>query len=162
MIILAIDPGPTQSGWCLWSSDPLIWPVTDIWPNDRLIYRCQVNPIIEKHLVIEGISHYGTGMPVGQSVFDTCEWIGRFRDRWNAEETFHKIMRRDVKLHLCGSVKAKDSNVRQALIDRFGGKEKAIGKKANPGPLYGVKSHAWSALALAITWHEQNERTNDA
>ena len=30
-------------------------------------------------------------------------------------------------------------------------KDAAIGKKATPGPLYGVKSHAWAALAVAIT-----------
>ncbi len=33
----------------------------------------------------------------------------------------------------------------------FGGtKEAAIGKKASPGPLYGVSSHAWQALAVAV------------
>ena len=62
------------------------------------------------------------------------------------------IYRKDVKLHLCGSPRAKDSNIRQALIDRFGpGKEKAIGLKKTPGPLYGVKSHVWAALAVAVT-----------
>jgi hypothetical protein len=36
------------------------------------------------------------------------------------------------------------------MIDRFGpGKEKAIGRKATPGPLYGVKKDIWSALAIA-------------
>ena len=42
-------------------------------------------------------------------------------------------------------------------IDKFGGsKETAIGKKANPGPLYGVKKDIWAALAVAVTWAETN------
>jgi len=55
-----------------------------------------------------------------------------------------------VKLHLCGSARAKDTNIRQALIDRYGGSA-AIGKKAAPGPLYGVSKDVWSALAVAVT-----------
>ena len=61
------------------------------------------------------------------------------------------VYREDVKLHLCGSPRAKDANIRQALIDRWGGKAEAVGTVKKPGPLYGVKSHAWSALAVAVT-----------
>lgn len=35
------------------------------------------------------------------------------------------------------------------------GKEKAIGKKATPGPLYGVVGDEWAALAVAVTWWDQ-------
>jgi hypothetical protein len=62
------------------------------------------------------------------------------------------MVRRDVKMHICGQMKAKDSNIRAALIDRFGGKERAIGRKASPGPLFGITADRWAALALAITW----------
>jgi len=47
---------------------------------------------------------------------------------------------------LCGSVRAKDSNIRQALIDRVGPQ----GKKHSPGPTYGLAKHDWAALAIAI------------
>jgi len=57
-------------------------------------------------------------------------------------------------MHICGSARAKDQNIRQALIDRYGGKETAIGKKQNPGPLYGIKADEWQALGLAITFLE--------
>jgi hypothetical protein len=63
-----------------------------------------------------------------------------------------------VKLHLCKSTKANDASIRQALIDRYGpGKERAIGTKKAPGPLYGVKADVWAALALAVTWHDTRE-----
>ena len=48
-----------------------------------------------------------------------------------------------------------DPNVRQAIIDLFpptgGGKCAQIGTKGQPGPLYGVSSHAWPALGVALT-----------
>jgi hypothetical protein len=68
-------------------------------------------------------------------------------------------MRATVKAHLCRSAKAKDSNVRQALIDLFGGKENAIGTKKTPGPLYGISGDVWAALAVAVTWYDANMRT---
>jgi hypothetical protein len=106
-------------------------------------------------LAIEMIASYG--MPVGREVFETCVWIGRaaetYDDQWRSYDGGEQIreaefvFRRDVKLHLCGNARAKDSNVRQALIDLFG----APGTKANPGGTYLVKSHAWAALGVAAT-----------
>jgi hypothetical protein len=104
-------------------------------------------------LCIEMIASYG--MPVGREVFETCVWIGRFQQAWNAPDAVELVYRKDVKLHLCGTTKAKDPNVRQALLDLFpptgGGKTPQIGTKKQPGPLYGVSSHAWPALGVAIT-----------
>jgi hypothetical protein len=57
------------------------------------------------------------------------------------------VYRKDVKLLLCGSPRAKDANIRQALLDLLGPQ----GTKAKPGPTYGVKSHAWAALGVAVT-----------
>ena len=47
---------------------------------------------------------------------------------------------------------------RGALIDRYGGdggKRAAVGLKATPGPLYGVKKDVWSALALVVMYAEK-------
>ena len=44
-----------------------------------------------------------------------------------------------------------DSRVRGAMIERHGGdRATAQGNKRAPGPLYGVSSHAWQALGLAV------------
>ena len=93
----------------------------------------------------------GYGMIVGAEVFDTCFWSGRFVEAWSGK--FDLIPRRDVKLHLCGSSRAKDSNVRQAVIDRVGPQ----GTKKAPGPTYGIKADEWAALALALTWWDRHE-----
>jgi hypothetical protein len=104
-------------------------------------------------LAIEMVASYG--MAVGATVFETCVWSGRFIERWLVSDKRRpepvRVYRKEVKIHLCGSMRAKDANIRQALIDRYGGKESAIGKKANPGPLYGMSGDCWSALAVAIT-----------
>jgi hypothetical protein len=61
-----------------------------------------------------------------------------------------------VKLHLCNSPRAKDGNVRQALIDRVGPQ----GTKKGQGPTYGIKSHEWAALAVAVYgWDKTFGRT---
>lgn len=82
----------------------------------------------EVKFVIEMIASYG--MPVGKEVFDTCVWIGRFAERmlrFQVNEVYY-IYRKDEKMNICHSMKAKDSNIRQALIDRFG----EVGTKKNP------------------------------
>ena len=108
-------------------------------------------------LAVEMIASYG--MPVGKEVFETCLWIGRFVQAWHAPELVKLVYRKDVKMHICGTTKAKDGNVRQAIIDLYpasgGGATPQIGTKAQPGPLYGVSSHAWSAIGVALTIQAQ-------
>lgn len=149
MILLAIDPGTTESGWVLFDGAKVI--DSGVTSNHALcvrINRRQWDGGWEPEptsLAIEMIASYG--MPVGAEVFETCVWIGRFIEAWNGLEDHRLIYRRDVKLELCGSPRAKDANIRQALIDRIG----APGTKKEPGPTYGVKSHAWAALGVAVT-----------
>ena len=97
------------------------------------------------------------GMPVGATVFETCVWIGRFvqavTERSKVEPIF--VYRKDEKMALCHSMKAKDGNIRQALIDRFG----VVGTKKNPGWFYGVSKDVWSAIAVGVTFYDMNLTT---
>ena len=155
-MIYAIDPGTEESAWVLY--DPETHTVADhaIEPNPDLLERIRSHPTDEPAplLAIEMVQSFG--MPVGQEVFQTVLWTGRFVEAWGGD--WACIYRKDVKLHLCQSLRAKDKNIRQALLDRFprtgGGKTPQVGIKAEPGPLYGFKSHLWSALAVAITAQE--------
>lgn len=156
MKVLAIDPGTTESAFVLYDGRrPLDYGIAE---NDALLTRLWRAPHgcwMGAHLAVEMIASYG--MPVGAEVFETCVWIGRFIEAWksptNAPGHFSLVYRQKVKLHLCGLARAKDSNIRTALIDRFGpGKDKAVGTKKAPGPLYGIKSDVWQALALAVTF----------
>ena len=145
-MIFAVDPGNEISGYVLFDGHVR---ESGVLPNSDMIERLKQQSGVD-YLAIEMIASYG--MPVGREVFETCVWIGRFMQQFGSDFT-RLIYRRDVKLHLCSSARAKDANIRQALIDKFGGTT-AIGKKATPGPLYGVKSHAWAALAVAVTANE--------
>jgi len=104
--------------------------------------------------VIEMVASYG--MAVGQTVFETCVWIGRFMNEIeNYSCNVVRITRNQVKNAICHSSKANDSNIRQALIDMYGGDKKiAIGTKKKPGRLYGIVKDEWAALAVAIAWHK--------
>lgn len=138
--ILALDPGTTETGWCLFQGGRIVQSGTRGNEDMRLTLSTLTPNAL---LAVEMIASYG--MPVGREVFETCVWIGRFIE---AHGGAHRLVyRKDVKLHLCGTPRAKDANIRQALLDLLGPQ----GKKAAPGPTYGVKGHAWSALAVAVT-----------
>lgn len=158
MIILGIDPGPENSWWVTWDTKKQRILSKGIFPNARIspfpIWVGLEQNIVDV-IVIENIQCFG--MPVGAEVFETAKAIGRFLERAkNRNIPVVQIGRREIKLHFCNSTKAKDSNIRQVILDRFGGKEKAIGKKKSPGVLYGVKKDLWSALALCL-WYAVDE-----
>lgn len=146
MMILAIDPGNQLSAWLLYASESGFigeFGKDENWELLHSLHKCE-----KCHLVIEMMACYG--MPVGREVLDTCVWIGRFVERFDGP--FSLIYRKDVKMHLCGSMKAKDANIRQALLDRIGPQ----GTKKAPGPTYGISKDVWSALAIAVTWADLN------
>jgi hypothetical protein len=127
--------------------------------NEALDY---MQPRGDCHLAIEMVASYG--MPVGVDVFETVLWIGRFIQAWQPHE-YTKVFRKDVKIHLCNSMAAKDGNIRQALIDRYpatgGGKVPQVGIKSCKGELFGIKSHLWSALAVATFWIDKQKETGN-
>lgn len=157
--VLAIDPGPEQSAWVQLREGAVAR--FGLEPNARVRYVCEEAQTWGiDGVAIEMIASYG--MPAGSELFETCLWIGRFVEtlaRCNVDERdIHLMKRQEVKLHLCKSPRANDSTIRQALIDRYGpGKEKAIGCKATPGPLFGLKADLWAALAVAVTHWDQHK-----
>ena len=157
MYVLAIDPGDVESGWLLFDRNIETPKDFGIETNEKLLLRIKnFKAKSTTRLAVEMVASYG--MPVGKSVFDTCVWIGRFIEAWGCTN-YTQVYRLDVKMHLCQDSRAKDGNIRQAIIDRYpasgGGKIPQIGTKKQPGLLYGVKKDVWSALAVAITVSEQ-------
>jgi len=145
--ILSIDPGNEQSAYACYKNGEFL--EFAIVQNETMLHI--INQYDADRIIIERMECMG--MAVGRSVLDTCVWIGRYIQK--AGSPVYTIGRRDVKLHMCGSVRAKDSNVRQAVMDRYGStRQKAIGTKKNPGPLYGASKDIWSAMAIALTASE--------
>lgn len=151
--VLGIDPGNTHSAYALIDSDgrPIHF---DKLPNNQLLVALRDNALgaAAEHVAIEMVASYG--MAVGADVFETCVWIGRFAETI-ARRTGHEpqlIKRLPVKIHHCHDSKAKDTNVRQALVDRFapGQRNHGKGTKDAPGWFYGFHRDIWSAYAIAV------------
>jgi hypothetical protein len=142
-MLMSIDPGSTESAFTIIDMDtkePLFF--DKLFNEDMLMVLEQRKYDI---LVIEKIASYG--MKVGKSTFDTCIWTGRFIQKAaERQKPFEYIYRVEEKQCLCknipgGCMKAKDKDIRQALIDRFG-KEKTKG----------LANDMWSAYAVGITY----------
>ena len=152
-MILAIDPGTTESGWVTFRDGKVV--DSGVMPNLDLLRRIPLLGNWADTLAIEMVASYG--MAVGREVFETCVWVGRFQQAWHIPESARLVYRRDVKLHHCNSVKAKDANITQALVDRFapGRPNHGKGTKAEPGFFYGFKADIWQAYALAVYYADQ-------
>lgn len=148
MKILAIDPGNIESAYVVLDESlrPLEFTKESNITLIEKIYSGHFEGIT--HIAIEMIASYG--MPVGKEVFETCVWIGKFEEA-SLNTNFPKIQyiyRKDEKLNLCFSCRAKDSNVIQALKDRFGDK----GTKKDPGWFFGFAKDVWQAYAVGVTY----------
>ncbi len=158
MKLLCIDPGTKKSGAVIFNGEEIIESYPEI-DNHELLEKIDYDFMYDcEKLAIEMVASYG--MAVGKEVFETCVWIGRFLQLFGQIHT-ERIFRKDVKLCLCNSMRAKDTNIRQAILDRFpatgGGKTPQVGIKKQPGPLFGVSKHAWAALAVGITYFEERK-----
>lgn len=157
MMFIGIDPGPRECCAVMFDGDNVVC-VQNLPTRELATWVATEREMFKVGVACEWIASYG--MPVGAEVFETCGNIGILVA---SIPDMRLIPRADIKLHLCHSARAKDGNVRQALIDLLG----PVGTKKQPGPCYGVSKHAWAALAVAVTaasiprtnreatWHKQ-------
>ena len=147
--VIGLDPGTTESAFVAYNGQAIT--CIGIIENEQMVLRLaeQQEPAF---LVVEEFESFG--MAVGREVFRTIRWTGRFEQAYPWPNLVVFMPRRQVKQHICHTARATDANIRQELLDRFGGQATAIGSKRTAGPLYGLKSHLWSALALAVTYHD--------
>lgn len=175
MQVFAIDPGNKESAYVLldfeffydrpgfeYNPDTVIVKEHGKYPNETVADRlyswvCKTqNETGVCYAVIERVQ--AMGMPVGYEVFETCEWIGRYSQICEpllAEVKY--VYRLEEKITLCNDSKAKDANIRQALIDRFAKYDLKNGKgtKKEPDVFYGFSADQWAAMAVATTFLEQ-------
>lgn len=153
MKCLAIDPGSKQSGWVVYDTTRAIAATEGhggvvtcgVDLNDDVLRMVARYLPDDTFLAIEMMR--ARGMPMSNDAMVTLVWTGRFQQAWNEPDEVRLVDRAAVKLHICASARAKDPHIRQALIDKIG----PPGTKKAPGPTYGVHSHAWPALAVAVT-----------
>lgn len=149
MIILGIDPGTTESGYVTYDTEAKnILSFGKIF-NHQLMRIVRNNPDEADVMAIEIVTSYG--QRVGKETFETCFLIGRCFEAFQGDQ--YRIKRVDEKKYICGTGAAKDSGIRQELLDRFE-PDLEPGKRPK-GKLKGFKADIYSALAVAITCEEQ-------
>ena len=163
MIFLGLDTGSEKSSIVAYvieqpgprllalpeNSGSVVW-VREQIPNDELI-DAMVDLVASApgRLGIEVST--ARGAPMYSQHVANFRWQGRFFQRWvdlggEAEEVPVELARH----HLTGKRAPKDPQIRAALLDAHGKTTRdAMGTRARPGPLYGVKGHSWDALAVA-------------
>lgn len=157
MLILGIDPGNKESAY-VFCEDTHIIEFGKISNGDMIEKISHILRGHDAYVVIEMVASYG--MAVGKDVFETCVWIGRFMQKCEdmTEPIPELIYRKEVKMNLCQSNRAKDSNIVQALVDRFAdtlnhGKY-GKGTKNNKGYFHGFFKDVWQAYAVAVTYYD--------
>lgn len=148
-----MDTGTTESGIVVYDAKTHTLPFIGILDNEEILVK--IDELSFDVASLEMVASYG--MPVGATTFETVYWIGRFTERVEArgKKSFRYYKKIDINPAICFNSKAKDKNIRMAILEMFpqtgGGKEPAIGTKKQPGVLYGMKSHMFPALAVALT-----------
>lgn len=161
-MIIAIDPGPTQSAVVVWDGERVLF--HSILSTAGLLgWLARYQPTGNERIALEKVCSYG--MSVGAEVFMTCFITGVL---WREASTIGPVAlvpRLKVKTHICHSARATDANIRTALIDRFGPphtfrEEPRFGAKGQPikpervkveGITYGLHDDLWAAFGLAVT-----------
>ena len=155
-MILAVDPGDQLSAFVVYDGKR---PVDHgKLGNEELILRLHDDlncwpangPSVCSHLAIEMAESFGA--KVWNQVFLATLWAGRFVEAFGGPYTL--MSRQKTKLYVTGNPRARDAQVRACLIDRYGGKDVALGTKAAPGLLRGLTADRWAALALAVAYSE--------
>ena len=154
--ILAIDPGNNTSGYAVMDGyKPVRFGCAD---NDYLLELLEAGSFEVDAVIIEMVASYG--MSVGKEVFETCVWIGRFWQAAKEHSKVDRLYRIEEKEMICHDSRAKDSNIRQALIDRFAQHDFKNGKgtKKKPDFFYGFSKDMWAAFAVGVTWLDTQQR----
>lgn len=150
-LVVGIDPGPETSGVVVYdllakvliSSDSAmdfetLRSLLDHMPRDQGVVACERT----------------SAGPASGEVVLTTEVVGRIAEMCHVRKLDCTLYyRREVLQALaCSGGGSKDSQVRNALIEMHGMvKAAAVGTKKAPGPLYGIATHAWQALGVAVT-----------
>lgn len=152
MRIVGIDPGTKETAYVILDPANAVAPVVSCGyvSNEEFIEALRqrlISPDKPSVFVFEFFESYGK--PIGAESIETICWVGRFMEACKA---WDRLKRSDIKLHLCASRSAKDPHIRRVLMDRFGGDAST----KSGGKLASVKGHRWSALAVAVTYAENN------
>jgi hypothetical protein len=145
--LVSIDPGTTHSAFMRFNPRSMTWDRFGKVPNAIVLTR--LFTLQPEMVVCEDMQ--AMGRPCGAEVFATVRYTGRIQQICFTEGIpFHLIKRTTVKKFLCPKMRAKDKDVRAAMIALYGPQ----GSKKEPGRTYGIANDVWSAFAIAHVFTE--------
>ncbi len=141
-LILAVDPGSSLSAYIVGDMSYGFSEGKGIVENYKLL---ELLPILHPSIVvIEELKSYG--MPFGQSLIDTCYFVGRLIQACASQGIDCKLIcRKTVVNTLIHGVNGNDKSIRHYLINRYG-----VDKTK------GVVKDIWSALAIYTAYLDLN------
>lgn len=167
MLILGIDPGPVSHGVVVYDSEARRVRFAAKAASSEEVIALHEQYALDLILIERPAAMGALGPGIVGHMLDTAWAAARLECELELRsEACCKTMTRRQVLRSLGVLSGKgssDSKVRAACIadhEKPGGRP-AVGRKASPGPLYGVSSHAWQALGLVLAWIEQHKRTWD-
>ncbi len=146
-MIFALDPGNRKSGYVVVAGEGRKVIEAGVEENRALLDRLETMTAELSVLAYEEVVLYGTKF---REVADTAVASGMFIDRFLRFCHGGRVWgqpAQQVRLSVCGSVYAKDPDVRRELIQYY---------QHNPLPK-SVRTHAWSALAVAHAYLNEQE-----
>lgn len=154
--VFAVDPGTTASGFAEFRDGVL----ERTGKMSNIDLRAQIAAAARAGLIdvliIEGMRN----PRADEMTFKTCYEIGRFIERTEAlGVSTVMVYRHEIKKHWLGTNQGGDKEIREALVEHYGGWVKVPTKTKNarnpfrnepPEALKDVKADAWSALAIGL------------
>lgn len=154
--VLSLDPGNEHTGFVLADSETRRPLEFDKIPNRELADMMLNGTLKFDEFVTERMESMGT--LIGRTVLESCEWVGRFSqiaESLGLEVNY--VYRHEEKIHICGDSRAKDANIRRALIDRFAKTANGKGTKKEPDFFFQFRSDIWSAYAILTCYLDRKE-----
>jgi hypothetical protein len=107
-VITSVDPGTTESALVKFDGKQVSY--SAFLDNEDILQMAREGRIFTDSVAIEDIESFG--MPVGKETFGTVRFIGRLQEALERHGIKTRLIgRKSVKVHLCGTTKAKDPNI---------------------------------------------------
>jgi len=145
MMTLGVDPGTTESAYCLIDSSYQVLAAEKL--SNGLLAKV-IGELAPSVVCVESIQSYGNIF--GKSTIETCYAIGRIQQK--CEDLLipcELYPRPEYAKSICGVSKINDAVVRSALDQRFGRRGVDAYKKGEPLALLRGASDKRSAFAVA-------------
>jgi hypothetical protein len=163
-IVCAVDPGPQVLGYVCWDTAEQKLLVKENISSEEFIQKISDPTLVpgEMLLVEQAVIYQKSAA----SIHDTIFYYGRLCRDWQIRrgDNILLVPRLTIIGHILGPELRKacfgkknmsrDSAVIAELTSRYGGK----GTKAEPGFFFGVSSHMWNAIALAVYYQDCVEK----